>query len=155
MPGYTDPKQVPYPLPSEAPNGAAQMLALAEKVDDLLVAEEAERKAKDTSLDTRVAKNTTDIATLFGRVPTAKVKWGSHTGTTSASGRLTVPHKAGWVPAVIVLTAGVTTTANKGIGLTYDKDTVDADSLVVMCWNLDTGAPYASAGVTVSYILRD
>jgi hypothetical protein len=155
MPGSTSPQGIPYPLPSEPPNGAAQMMALAEKVDDLLTAEEAERVAKDTALDTAVKKNTTDIATLFGRVPTAKVKWDAYTGTTSSSGRLTIPHKAGWVPRVVILTAGVTTSSSKGIGCTYDKDTVDSDSLVAMCWNLDTGAPYASAGVTISYILRD
>jgi hypothetical protein len=143
MPGATDPYKLPYPLPGDPPSGAEQMRALAEATDDAIKAVDDVTKA-----------NAAAIVDIRSKIPTAKAKWGAFTGTPNASGRLTIPHAAGWVPVVIVLTAGVTTSVTRGVGVTYDKDTITSTALVAMLWNLDTGAPWTGS-VTVSYILRD
>jgi hypothetical protein len=147
MPGTTSPKAIPYPLPSEPPNGAAQMLALAEKVDDLLVAEESARVAADAAQDVK-------IADLYTKVPKAKVAWGRATVTTDSKGVGKITHNAGWAPSVVMLTAGFSGTAVKGVGLTVDNDVLTATQVGVMAFNLDTGAPYVGA-INVHYILRD
>jgi hypothetical protein len=147
MPGSTSPKAIPYPLPSEPPNGAAQMLALAEKVDDLLVAEEQARLAADAAQDVK-------IADLYTKVPTAKVKWGRVTVTTDSKGVGKITHNAGWPPSVAVVTGAFSGTSVKGVGITVDNDVLTATQVGFMAWNLDTGAPYVGQ-INVHFILRD
>jgi hypothetical protein len=138
---------LPYPAQTDPPNGAAQLQALAARVDAAL---DGVVIAQDKRDDTQDSK----IADLYAKVPTARVKWGSASVTTDSKGQASIAHAAGWVPSVVMLQPGISGTSLKGIGVTVDRDKITGTTVGIMAWNLDTGAPYVG-GFTCYYIVRD
>lgn len=164
MPGYTSPLNIPFPLPSEPPNGAAQMEALANKADDLIDQEKKDRAAGDTAITTRLNQMAVSgqptrsveshLADIYTKVPTAVAAWGRYTAQTTAEGRLVVTHTLGVVPNVIICSPGVPGNVLKGVGLTVDQDQITSTSFPVFAWNLDTGSAFASQTLTVHWNVR-
>lgn len=129
MPGATPDHQIPYPLPGEAPDGSAQMQALATKVDDLF----------------------TDV---YGKVPTSKVLWGRTSVDFDNQGIGRITHNAGWTPSVVILTgtaggASPIALAQK-VGGSYDAS---ASTFHVLA-NYLNGTPFTGQ-ITVMWIIRD
>jgi hypothetical protein len=155
MPGYTSPKAIPYPLPTEPPNGAGQMLALADKVDDLIVAEETARANGDNNLSARIDGNDADIADIYTKIPTARSKWGSAQQTTDSNGRMVITHSAGWVPSMVVVTPVVPGSTRRMLSLTVDGDSITTSSFALWVWDDETDRFANAQVVRVQWIIRD
>lgn len=103
----------------------------------------------------RLAAAESKITDLYTKVPTSKVKVVRYTGTTSDSGGLIVPHAAGWVPSILVCSAQVPGTINKGINVTVDGNSITAQEFRVFAWDVDTGSQSKNQTITVHCYLRD
>lgn len=154
----------PIPAPEDSPNVPQDISNLAWAVDAVLKGIEDGFTSSIGALQTWQDTATAQIADLYTKVPTAKVKWGSVGVDFNASGHGTLVHSAGWVPSVAVVLAA--TGAETMIMLNWRSDLdATASSLFLKGWFLNGTESPAGSGhylsrvytgaCVVKYIIRD
>ena len=154
----------PIPAPTDPPNVPQDIGNLARAIDSTLKGIETSVVGSLASLIDTVDTHTHQIADLYTKVPTAKVKWGTAAVDFNASGHGTLTHAAGWVPSVAVLLAA--TPGEAMIVLNWRNDlAATAAALYLKGWFLNGTEHPAGEGTylsrvytgtcTVKYIIRD